>query len=700
MDDMTRAFEKQLGDVLQSAAGPSRPVDVAAVLQAVTATAPVGHGSVITRRIRGGRLRTSTDRGFSMSSALKLVVAALVVALVSGFLLSGVLTTQQDQAPAAPSVPSGAERILPGGWAETTRLTHDGRGDVWAIGDGLMHFSEQGGALTLTGTWTLADDAAFATGVMAPAQDGGVWLGGATIQRFDGSRFADGIEAPQGEVFELLEAPDGALWAMVDDGSQPYDAAWRWDGSKWTDMAAGHALGSLGVDAKGRVWVLLGTYPGPDIEGVAVYDDGSWRAYRSEDHRLLGSGNHGSLEVAPGGEVYVRTAGSVLTFDGSTWTELPDEAISGAWQLSVGPEGVLWGYTDDAVYVRSPGGSFEPVDGPVGGWRDINAVEALLDGAFVTTKDGWLRVRDGSTETVWTPPSALQVDPHQPYRRGNVVATETEVWVSDAQGVWRCPVPAGAEGCRQVMEGLPDMVEGQPLVLERAPDGTLWSTGPGGTARLDGERWTVIDDAPGQALAIGLDGTVWVGAMGAEALDFTAWREDASGWSAEHHPGPGGLLSPDIHIAPDGTVWVQEGGYGRTLLRFDGTTWTKPLQKSIAGLPLEGIGDADIDAEGHLWILWTEPAGDGYSCCSSARLDGDDWTVFDVPSDWPRGLVVGADGSVWLGGGGSDGLLRFDGSAWIPAGLEGSGVVPLDVSDDGTVWFTDDGGGLYHLPRP
>ncbi len=701
MDDMTDAFEKQLGDVLQGAAGPSRPVDVAAVLQVVTAKAPLGHRSVITRRLRGGPSLTSIERGFSMSSALKFVVAALVVALFGGFMLSIVPATKRDQAPAAPLVPSGAERVLPGGWAETAQLTQDGRGDVWAIGDGLMRFSEQDDELTLTGAWTLADDAAFATEVMAPAQDDGVWLGGATIRRFDGSRFTEGIEAPTGEVSELLEAPDGALWAMVDDGSQPYDAAWRWDGSEWTDMDAGHALGSLGADAKGRVWVLLGTYPGPDIEGVAVYDDGSWRAYGSEDHRLLGSGNYGSLEVAPAGEVFVRTAGSVLTFDGSSWTELPDETVTGAWQLSVGPDGTLWGYTDDALFARSPGGSFEPIAGPGEGWRDIRAVEALRDGALVTTRDGWLRVRDGSAETLWASSSDSQPDPYQPYRRGNVVTSESEVWVSDAKGVWQCPVPASAEGCRPVMEGLPDMVEGQPLAIERAPDGTLWSTGPGGTAHLDGERWTVIDDAPGQSLAIGLDGTVWVGALGAEAFDLTAWHEDASGWSAEHHRGPGGLFwSPDIHIARDGTVWVQEGGYGRTLFRFDGTTWTKPLQESIAGLHLEGIGDADIAPDGHLWILWTEPAGDGYSCCSSARLDGDDWTVFDVPSDWPRGLVAGADGSVWLGGGGSVGLLRFDGSAWIPGGLEGSGLVPLDVSADGTVWFTDDGGGLYRLPMP
>lgn len=53
---------------------------------------------------------------------------------------------------------------------------------------------------------------------------------------------------------------------------------------------------------------------------------------------------------------------------------------------------------------------------------------------------------------------------------------------------------------------------------------------------------------------------------------------------------------------------------------------------------------------------------------------------------------------MWLGG--ADGLYRFDGSAWTPAGFAGSWLVPEDVAADGTVWFRTGFGGLYRMPAP
>ncbi len=198
-------------------------------------------------------------------------------------------------AESAELTPSGAERILPRASAPET-IVQDGQGDVWALGDGLMCFRERNGTYALVGDWSLADDAAFATWTLAPARDGGVWLGGPTIRRFDGTRFTEVIEGPSGSVFELLETPDGSLWAMVDDGSQPYDAVWRWDGSSWTDMETGHAIGDLTTDDQGRVWVRRGTYPGPDIEGVAVFDGTAWQAYGVGDDPRVRDADDGSLE--------------------------------------------------------------------------------------------------------------------------------------------------------------------------------------------------------------------------------------------------------------------------------------------------------------------------------------------------------------------------------------------------------------------
>ncbi len=77
MDDM-RAFEAQLGRVLQEAAGPSRPTDVATVVRATTTASPTWG------------FRTM------FSAAAKFVVAGAIVALFGGFLLAGVLTRPSD----------------------------------------------------------------------------------------------------------------------------------------------------------------------------------------------------------------------------------------------------------------------------------------------------------------------------------------------------------------------------------------------------------------------------------------------------------------------------------------------------------------------------------------------------------------------------------------------------------------------------
>ncbi len=83
MDDMN-AFERQVVGQIRRFAGPSRPVDDAAIFTAITAT------------------RSPKWRFRSMFSATKFVVAGAIVALFGGFLLAGVLTQpSEDRVPAA-----------------------------------------------------------------------------------------------------------------------------------------------------------------------------------------------------------------------------------------------------------------------------------------------------------------------------------------------------------------------------------------------------------------------------------------------------------------------------------------------------------------------------------------------------------------------------------------------------------------------
>lgn len=178
--------------------------------------------------------------------------------------------------------------------------------------------------------------------------------------------------------------------------------------------------------------------------------------------------------------------------------------MSGDPTISVGPDGTLWVATTLRLYAQRPGEALEVIESAADGWPRIRALEPLDDGAVVVTDHGIDRVRDGSVTPVWSPPPGPRLES---YPGGSVVADETGAWVSDAQGVWHCLVPAIASGCQLVGDGLPESRMDEPVAVARSPDGTLWSTGASGTAYLDGTAWELIDDAPGQALAIGPDGT-------------------------------------------------------------------------------------------------------------------------------------------------------------------------------------------------
>lgn len=103
-----------------------------------------------------------------------------------------------------------------------------------------------------------------------------------------------------------------------------------------------------------------------------------------------------------------------------------------------------------------------------------------------------------------------------------------------------------------------------------------------------------------------------------------------------------------MDVLPDGTVMTYQGESFPILGRFHGTSWTKQLFKSIAGRRVEWLYAPAVDADGHVWILWSRPMpdGGGEPVFSTARLDGAGWTVFDVPAGWAHGLVAGPDGSV------------------------------------------------------
>ena len=108
MDDRN-AFERQLASEVTRMAGPEPRFDALAIARSAMATPSAARPRVITRLWRRAALSLDDgiavpmERGLPMVSALKLVAASFIVAMFGGFLLTGILTTPNDDqmAPAA-----------------------------------------------------------------------------------------------------------------------------------------------------------------------------------------------------------------------------------------------------------------------------------------------------------------------------------------------------------------------------------------------------------------------------------------------------------------------------------------------------------------------------------------------------------------------------------------------------------------------
>jgi ligand-binding sensor domain-containing protein len=243
-----------------------------------------------------------------------------------------------------------------------------------------------------------------------------------------------------------------------------------------------------------------------------------------------------------------------------------------------------------------------------------------------------------------------------------------------------------------------------------------------GLACLDDAGWhTITGEGSGllgddvRDLAIGPDGRVWVVQLqGLSVTDGKAWETlPASDW--------GSTVAEALAVGPDGSLWLAHLG---GVSRFDGTDWTTwPLAE--LGIVAEGeyAQAIAVSLEGTAWLATTS---------SLASFDGTAWTAytlgdglseqyyFEDIAAGPAGVfaahsdgVLGWDGSAWLSNGGDDltyaQALAFapDGSVWAGtwmrgasvfedvgwrsydragSGISSDDVTSLSVDDDGRVW--------------
>ena len=463
--------------------------------------------------------------------------------------------------------------------------------------------------------------------------------GVADTLRFDVTLSAVDGASPLVPVYDILPA-DGGLWVSVSHGPVYFfepDAA--------ADDSARH------YDIEG------------ELPRLARTDDGAiWIATGSSDRPLhrIRDGEVESLSAQalgwPGSEIYP----SILTAaDGALWV---GTHVGGLRVLRDGEWSHYGGWGSDALPASAARvtGLHEAVDGSM--WLTVRGSEALrldLSARYTTYPGLWYLgdSDDGSRTFVagdrvlrqlgdqWSRWPPLGEDSLAAFDSG--VTRSGQGWAAGSVDGVAATLIGDEQGTRRTLH--PEVSHRVDRGFEAA-DGSLWfsasvdTRGPGmqaGLLRFDGDRW--------------------------------------------HHFYDGGAPRAAYGFAqlPNGDLITT----GDRLRRFDGMRW------SLIDGPVEVTTpyshSAVVDRHGALWVA-TRAYG-------VFRKLGDEWTRYGRRDGLTGGQTVlfrGPDGEAWSGtlfGRNSGPILRFDGSAWVPALPDAirsgeADYVRAQASDDGALW--------------
>jgi hypothetical protein len=415
--------------------------------------------------MRGG-FAAPTEGGFSMFSALKFVAAATIVALFGGFLLAGVLTTQQgdDMTPGAvtesPSpMTSVRSDILPG-VALTVEEVEPGVFRVGVADDG-------------PGPLSYPVDSNIPNDIVA-GHDGGIYVldpGGYARLGSGASLVAagDGLDWRLVDAFppDVGVAPDGTIWAVL--GGHLYST--RWNSDHETRHLTTTSQFPIEVTSDGTVWAVW-----LDDSGSAVFghlDADGWT--------MVGEWpSHGEvLVVSDRADVWALACGwgfcKVHRFVDGAWREAEVSRQGGSFELllaDVGVDGTFWGAYREGL-IRFDGTEWTTFESPDWSRTDVS-MRDVAEAEGGDEPDG-LRL--------WGYP---QGEPH--------VAADGSLWVPTRLGVIHFD---------------PDLGVGHRIVCGDGIDGV---------ARFDGETWSRF--LPGrcvEAMDIAADGSVWLLAKESDA---------------------------------------------------------------------------------------------------------------------------------------------------------------------------------------
>ncbi len=319
---------------------------------------------------------------------------------------------------------------------------------------------------------------------IAQSRDGALWFGTSQgISRLRQGRIVSYPIAGSHIVVQILEARDGAVWAVVDGGG-----LFRFDGAAFVPVVLpGDPIGTGVVsaleDREGSLWVgtnanglhrltrrLFSAYTVedglPGSEMLAVYEDRAGAIWagtsrnglaRIRDGRIqtytvrdgLPTNRVWTLGEDPEGQLWIGAQGGLMRFDGRRFVSA---SPSTARAMTIGPSGRVWVTTFETVHQLLAGSPARQIDeGIAVPPYPIDLHETQEGTVWIgTSSDGLCRLGDGPP-TCYTTADGLASNTV----RAIVEAAPDTLWLG-TYGGGLCQFTAGAITCLTKAQGLPD----------------------------------------------------------------------------------------------------------------------------------------------------------------------------------------------------------------------------------------------------
>ncbi len=523
---------------------------------------------------------------------------------------------------------------------------------------------------------------------------------------------------PDNAVVGIAQTPDGFLWVATQGGLV------RFDGNQFRDFAPiteagvpGGLLHGLTVDRRGRLWVakdggviacvdqgrttsITLRRGSANARAVTPVEDGEgslWAAYPTAASRVVrvreGQVRYFGTEdgLAPGGILQLAgdSRGRLMYAAGDKLGVFRDErfvtleTVPGVQCIAAAKAGGLWVCSGAKVLKFTEGGGVVPVGELPAVRSNVTATVVMEDRLgrlwIGTARQGLFRREGGMFAAV--PVSHREILSLAEDREGSV-------WVGTRGGGLNRLRPSVVES-QEIASGLP--FEAVRSVCQDK-DGTLWAVARSGVvARHQGTGWNALRAGDGWTIedAVSVvpnpNGGVWIGT---HYDGLFHWRDRVVA-SVTMKDGLAGNFARSLLSSTNGDLWI-------------GTASAEGLHRLRAGrlrrfnLP-DGSGlvrALALDAAGTLWAGTT-----GGRLLRATEDMVVDETARSVPKlQTIRCLHATADGSVWIGYGGS-GVGRLKAGRFsqfrTAEGITDDYISQIQDDGEGRLWFAGNRGVFY-----